>query len=232
VSRPTAAVKCDRIRPIPHKEKKGNKNYMRIIGITGNKGSGKNTFAEFLKKEIEVDGKTAELASWAYLLKKLAFESFGIDTDESPDEWADRVKNTHVIHIINELNYFEGASKSEHSIDFRTFFQRLGTQGCRNIFGEDFWVDVFWDDFKKNKEEYPNYLIFTDTRFDNEAISVISNDGVNVKIVRDTDIEFDNHESEQGINKKYVSMIIDNDSGLEELNKSAIEYYRWLTEWQ
>jgi hypothetical protein len=196
---------------------------MKIISMTGAKRSGKNTFALFLKDEAQADGKTVELASWAYLLKTVAVESLGVF--EEPDVWADRTKENHVIQIID---YSSGPTDPEHEISVRQFLQNLGTEACRNTFGEDFWVNQFWNHFEKVHSEMPDLLIFTDTRFDNEAKSVESFGGINIEVVKN-DIKLDDsHASEQGISREYIYDTIWNDSDLDALRaKANVAYNNW-----
>jgi len=195
---------------------------MKIISMTGAKRSGKNTFALLLKEEAEADGRTVELASWAHLLKTVAVESLGVF--EEPDIWADRTKERHVIKIVDP-HY----DMVENEISVRQFLQNLGTEACRNTFGEDFWVDQFWNRFEKVHSKMPDLLIFTDTRFDNEAKSVEHFGGINIEIVKD-DIELDDsHASEQGISREYIYDTIWNDSDLDALRvKANVAYNKWF----
>ena len=50
---------------------------MKIIGISGKKGSGKDTFAQFLKEELEKQlGKTVKVDSFAANLKRFKISIF------------------------------------------------------------------------------------------------------------------------------------------------------------
>jgi hypothetical protein len=195
---------------------------MKIISMAGAKRSGKNTFALYLKEEAESDGKTVELASWAHLLKTVAIKSLGVDDD--PESWADRTKERHVIRIIDP-HY----NMAEHEVSIREFLQNLGTEACRETFGEDFWVDQFWNRFEKVHSKMPDLLIFTDTRFDNEAKSVEHFGGINIEIVKDGLDTSDSHASEQGVSREYIYDTIYNDSDLDALRiKASVAYKRWF----
>jgi hypothetical protein len=96
---------------------------------------------------------------------------------------------------------------------------------------EDFWVDQFWNRFEKVHSKMPDLLIFTDTRFDNEAKSVEHFGGINIEIVKD-DIEIDDsHASEQGVSREYIYETIYNDSDLDALKiKASFAYNRWFSD--
>jgi hypothetical protein len=195
---------------------------MEIISLTGAKRSGKNTFANYLKEVAEKDGRTVELASWAHLLKEVAVKSLGIN--ENADQWAERTKEKYSISITNQNGLVE------YELYVREFLQNLGTEACREIFGQDFWVDQFWNRFEKVHTKQPDLLIFTDTRFDNEAKSVEHFGGINVEIVKDDLITQDTHASEQGVHSMFIYEIIYNDTDLEALKvKTEIAYKRWFS---
>lgn len=198
---------------------------MEIVSLTGAKRSGKNTFALFLKEEAEANGKTVELASWAHLLKTVAIKSLGVEDD--PESWADRTKERHVIRIIDP-HY----NMAEHEVSIREFLQNLGTEACRETFGEDFWVDQFWDRFEKVHSKMPDLLIFTDTRFDNEAKSVKHFGGRTFEIVKDDIVLDDSHASEQGVSINYIYDRIYNDSDLSALKvKANVMYNKWINDY-
>lgn len=202
---------------------------MTIVSVTGAKRSGKNTFAEFLLDAAHKDGRTVELASWASLLKRVAYEALNIP-DQVPDQvhweyWADKAKEGYDLDITDQWGF------CVQSITMREFFQRLGTEACRNIFGENFWIEMFWRDFERNTDPPPNLLIFTDTRFDNEADNVTASGGTNVEIIRPELVNDDSHASESGVSKGLIDDFIYNDQGLEELRIKANVYYegiKWL----
>ena len=202
---------------------------MEIISLTGAKRSGKNTFATYLKEAAEADGRTVELASWAHLLKQVAVNSLGINEDA--DEWAERTKERHMIKIIDP-EY----DMVEDEISVRRFLQNLGTQACRELFGMNFWIDQFWNHFERTHDPHdpngpPDLLIFTDTRFDNEAFTVEHLGGINVEIVKDGLTSNDGHESESGVSRENIYDTIWNDSDLSALRvKAQVNYKKWMSD--
>jgi hypothetical protein len=51
----------------------------------------------------------------------------------------------------------------------RWFLQRLGTEGCRKTFGDDFWTRML---LEKIRREKPELAVIEDARFVNEAIAI------------------------------------------------------------
>lgn len=190
---------------------------MLILGISGSKRSGKDTFALYVKDEMEKMGKTVTVAAWADLLKKSAYESLGIAKDSKYkfySAWANSFKQNHTLQIVNE----EG--QVIHEISGREYLQRFGTEAHRDIFSEDFWIEQLWaaNDFSDT-----DVVIITDCRYDNEARNILKNDGFVIKINNPkADLGEDSHASEQGIDSLLVNFQIDNDSSLEELEEKAV----------
>jgi thymidylate kinase len=191
---------------------------MLVIGVSGTKRSGKNTFADYIKEHLEEQGKSVKIGSWAELLKKSAYESLGFakTLEVSIYElWADAFKQGHKIQIVNSLG------ETIHSISGREFLQRYGTEGHREVFGDNFWINQFWE---ANEFNGVDVLIITDCRYDNEAENVLGRDGVIVKIDNpNTDSEEDTHASEQGINEKFIEYRISNNSSLEDFKEKSIK---------
>lgn len=191
---------------------------MLVIGVSGTKRSGKNTFADYTKRYLESKGKTVRIGSWAELLKKSAYESFGLldmGGGKIYDIWADSFKENQKIQIVNSLG------EVVHSVSGREFLQKYGTEGHREIFGDNFWIEQFWS---SNDFDGVDVLIIADCRYDNEAENVLSKNGVIIKIDNpNTDKNSDSHLSEQGISEHLISYNIDNDSSLERFEEKTIE---------
>lgn len=191
---------------------------MKVIGISGAKRSGKNTFASMLSEELNNQGIVTQDDSWAMLLKQSAYESLGFAPNIEQklyNEWADAFKQGHSLQITNSLG------EVIHSITGREFLQKFGTEGHRNIFGSDFWVKELWAKYENSDLDV---LIITDCRYDNEAESIRERGGTMVKINNPrADKVNDAHPSEQGISQSLIDIEIDNDSTLEELRLKAKE---------
>jgi hypothetical protein len=191
---------------------------MLVIGVSGTKRSGKNTFAEYVKQHLEEQGKSVKVGSWAELLKKSAYESLGFasNLENSIYElWADAFKQGHKIEIINSIG------ETIHSISGREFLQRYGTEGHREVFGDNFWIDQLWE---ANDFSGLDVFIIADCRYDNEAENVLNKNGVIIKIDNPhTEKNRDSHASEQGISEHLITYNIANDSDLEGFKKKSIE---------
>jgi|SRR5215831_7796033 len=149
-----------------------------ILGLSGAKGSGKDTVAAYLVKEHGFERK-----AFADPLKKSIAALFDIPFSE-----VDKLKN-------EELNIvaLEEAFGGSHNMTFRTFLQRYGTEAHRDVFGEDFWLDYTLP----VRGYYPGRaIVVTDVRFENEANRVRELGGHNVRIFRDGVEDQDQHRSE------------------------------------
>lgn len=153
-----------------------------IVGLTGQKQSGKDTIAAYLVKEHKFERK-----AFADPLKKSVAALFDIPFSE-----VDKLKlNPNAVAAI--LDYTEDSIASQHDMTFRTLLQRYGTEAHRDIFGTNFWVDQTLpvDGF------YPGRAIcVTDVRFSNEASRVRELGGVVVRVFRGEEDLSDLHASE------------------------------------
>jgi hypothetical protein len=94
---------------------------------------------------------------------------------------------------------------------FRNFMQQFGTDVCRNIIGEDVWINCW---FKLAKRSPADVIVVSDARFDNEVIKVCeyAEDSMVIKIVgKDREGTDYNHPSEAGISEHLIHDTIIND---------------------
>ena len=182
---------------------------MRLLGLTGFARSGKDTVAKMV---AELTPGVTKRAAFADLLKLSAARSLHVPV--SPDDvgiegvrrWADRFKADHEIRIV------DGEGELIHSISGRAFLQRFGTEGHRDIFGDDFWIEV-------TNFEPPNcdLLIFTDVRYPNEAKAVRDRGGEIWRVVRDDETPAEQHRSETPLSDELVDRELLNTAGIPEL---------------
>jgi hypothetical protein len=197
---------------------------MLIIGVAGDRGAGKNTFADLCGDYIRHDYPSYNYkeASWAYLLKKSAAASLGFELEAIDDNdlkiWSDGLKLNGEVNSesISEVDGTEVVVSTR--ISGREFLQRYGTEAHREIFGTNFWVDAFWEvnDFQDN-----DIVFVCDTRFENEAQSIKDRGGIIVEIVNDRINNEDSHASELGLPREYIDIIVDNSSTIDNLEASA-----------
>lgn len=167
---------------------------MKLIGITGKARTGKDTCAAFL-----VSRYGFKRVAFADPVRLAAQQVFGLTEDET---WGDALKEV-------PIPYW--------GISPRQMFQKLGTEGVRNVFGPDTWV-------KRWEREYDSLsatrdVVVTDVRFDNEAKRIRAKGGIIVKLLREDAADVSRHSSENGISVLDCDVVITNDGTVEELHR-------------
>lgn len=182
-----------------------------IVGISGYKGSGKDTFADLLVKNYEYQklsfaAKLKESASKLLNVDQILFEDWKNDKD-----------------VVVTISKFHKTVNRSKPITFREFLQRYGTEAHRDVFGEDFWVN------EALKGVATGNYVLPDCRFENEAKRIKSLDGVIVRINRYEQTD-DGHASEQLFHNWLVDYWVDNTGNLEDLEREVDEFIAWLQE--
>lgn len=190
-----------------------------IIGLTGRYLSGKDTIADHLVAK--------------YNFRKVGFSDvmydavaglmdITVEEASSPDEFKRYAKVS--IEKYNEEGKFENGLGF---FTWREFLQRFGTEMGRNVFGQDFWCDMF----AKKYLMVPQNLVIRDVRFNNEA-NLLKSMELNTshiwQVIR-PGFEGDSHESELGIHEAYIDADVENTGTIEELleliDKAMTEVY-------
>ena len=171
---------------------------MKLIGITGPARSGKDTIGDMLCDNypmFPIGFADALKNAAATLLNRSEREMHGLDDFD------------------RELILPEWGFSTRH------FLQVLGTEGCRKLFREDFWINRVKIEIKGHDN-----VVITDVRFENEAAFVREMGGEVWHVTRDTafnsglDQEAKAHASEVGV--KFVPLkdyLILNDGTLDNL---------------
>ena len=150
-----------------------------IIGLSGEKESGKDTVAAYLVKNYEFERK-----AFADPLKRSVANLF-----EIPFKDVDTLKNDKRAKVT--LSTYPGYTVE---MSFRGFLQRYGTEAHRDTFDENFWANLTLP----SGGYYPGRnIVITDVRFANEAERVKSVGGTLVRIYRSMVLRGDPHPSEQ-----------------------------------
>jgi hypothetical protein len=166
-----------------------------LIGLHGRRGAGKDTAFGYAHEWATGRGLLARRRGFADALK-LSFTRLFIP-DCSVDEgvaWCDEIKD-HLSRAFVTAEWtrgFEVKGETEttirHKISGRLALQRFGTEGHRDVFGTDFWVDALlptttiidehdlpvgpkWPiNFMSGLDQGdPDICVITDVRFPNEA---------------------------------------------------------------
>ena len=158
---------------------------MSIILVTGKSGSGKSTLSKYI-----VDNYDSYIeVALADKLKQLTFkllQLFNVKIDS-----------------IDDLYNIETKNK------YRKYLQNIGTECCRDIFGDDFWCDMLKLDLSKN-------IIISDIRYANEMNYFMNkysdHDIISIKVVKkNSSTTFNNHSSELDIDQLQTDFTIEND---------------------
>lgn len=158
---------------------------MSIILVTGKSGSGKSTLSKYI-----VDNYDSYIeVALADKLKQLTFkllQLFNVKIDS-----------------IDDLYNIETKNK------YRKYLQNIGTECCRDVFGDDFWCDMLKLDLSKN-------IIISDIRYVNEMNYFMNkysdHDIISIKVVKkNSSTTFNNHSSELDTDQLQTDFTIEND---------------------
>jgi len=173
---------------------------MKLIGLTGKAGSGKDTLASMI-----LEHTTGTTRAFADPLRRAAKEIFGL-TDQ---QMADRELKEQVVP-------YWGMSP-------RRILQLLGTESVRHVFGGDTWVlnaDLRLEALlqSESREQLPvEVCIWTDCRYPEEASWIRENGGIVIRVKRPGVAAVESHSSEQDLPAELVDGRVINGGTLDEL---------------
>jgi hypothetical protein len=181
-----------------------------VIGITGKKRSGKDTFAARL---IEEHGFTqVRFADPLRAMLKaqnpiVDFIEWG--TEQSPEE----------VRLTDVLGPEDDWEVAKELPEVRRLMQALGTEAGRDILGTNIWVNTAL----KMVEAIDGPVVITDARFPNEA-ELVTDIGTLVRITRPSlGVSTDLHPSETALDDWWVDPDFDvvNDGTIADLHAHA-----------
>lgn len=172
-----------------------------IIGLNGRLKSGKDTTFNIIQEVVTV-GPVIQV-SFAKALKVSAAASVGSNV-VSMENW----KGDESIHFTRP----DGSTFTT-----REYLQWFGTEGHRDAFGDNFWVDIA---LPLDKDYSDALYVVTDMRFPNEADRVIALGGHAVKVEREAATNFSAHSSEQNIDD-VIEYFLDNTGTLDDLRHNV-----------
>jgi hypothetical protein len=184
-----------------------------LIGVSGKKQSGKDTFAERLVAE---HGFTR--ISFADPLRELALKADPIvRVDEWEDEWEPRLHGADEVRL-SEVVAKDGWDRAkEESSEVRRTLVDLGI-GVREVLGRDAWIRRALRDI----ETVNGPVVITDVRFENEAQMVKQLGGIVVRVDRPSlPIDPKAGPSETELDDWRFDLRVVNDSTIEALHKRA-----------
>jgi hypothetical protein len=187
---------------------------LMLIAFSGFKESGKDTAAQVL-----IDRGWTKVA-FADALRELllAIDPFVPMWTEGSRFKPARQYPARLSYIIGYLGWDE-AKKTIPEV--RQLMQRTGTEGIRNVFGPDAWINALEERFPDLFYANTRYVL-TDCRFDNEADFVLDNGGFLYWIER-PGRESDGHASESTAPRDMADAIIVNDGSIEGLQYKVAE---------
>jgi hypothetical protein len=193
---------------------------MKLIGIAGAAGAGKDTLRCELRPELyKLSTCLVFQENFADPLKKAAAELFGIDVDDFYN-----------LDHKKELNPFWGVSPRQIAQFFGTEMVRETMGKLLFGIGENFWIKRLEKDFDLSLD---HILMIADVRFQNEVDWIISNGGIVIKLYRpgaDGNVGIPNHPSEAGFqiypHQQGAYHEINNNGTVEQMTKSAISFIK------
>lgn len=194
-----------------------------LIGLNGEKESGKDTAGNFIIEWAPSIGRDAERDAFADRLKISAAHAFGVMDHEI--DFCNALKQEGCEINIEITGDYDRHGYWHEMISGREYLQWYGTEAHRDVFDPDFWVDAVLPNPDLpycGRDETFDILVLTDVRFPNEAARVKECGGEVWEIVRPSQSGGDKHASEQSLPPELVDRRIYNESTLEAFQNEVI----------
>lgn len=213
-----------------------------LIGLNGEKGSGKSTVGNTLSRHF----KFSQI-SFAYPLKHCISIGFGVDIEDFESLEFKETEQPFGITIdeFSLRDFLDTLSSLYKPLDdklietivskwnghkvstYRQLLQCLGTEVCRDMIDDHIWIDILVDKINTNHKAY----IVTDARFPDERTAIKDNNGTLVLVKRPSIVSKDSHRSESlmGSDNEYDTVIY-NTSNIGTLQENAQLWYKYRYE--
>jgi hypothetical protein len=174
-----------------------------LIGISGGRGSGKDTAYGIIEEWAVKQNLTSARRAFADPLKWSFARIFWPEISlEDAIDWCEDVKQNSVVSVLDA------------AVTGRQALQNYGYESHRQLFGEEFWIEQVvpiknWRDKFSNNGRLTDICVVTDVRYENEAKRIRQAGGIMWNIERDTGI-LDQHSSEAGIESYLIDYTIIN----------------------
>lgn len=125
----------------------------------------------------------------------------------------------------SELDTVLGYEDAKKIPEVRSLLQKLGTEVGRNLYGEDFWVDLMHREVAGYLAEGHSVAV-TGIRYLNELNAIWNLGGINIWVERPGFEAVNGHSSENSLGRQYFDGVLLNDGTLEDLAR-ATDRLRW-----
>lgn len=215
---------------------------MSIVGIIGKIGHGKDTVADFIRRNAETVYTVRRFADplKACVAEILNCSVFDLEDRNFKEKPLGEEYETYVTNDPFLEEHFSAMNRSEfedfveinggdevvimerYSIQLitntpRKMLQTLGTEWGRNMIHPDIWVNSMMSLYEQSRVNgsngnYPDWLM-PDVRFPNEAKAIKDRGGILIKVIR-PGVDTGSHISEVAVDKIQADHTIINDSTL------------------
>lgn len=185
---------------------------LKIIALTGPKGSGKDTVARMIAEQYD----NVRTIAFADPIKKVINDLF--DLDPSNNNQYDEFKRTQVTYQL--------PGYLSHAVHGRDLVREIGM--LMRGYDEDQFNQYVVNCIRYEPD---NVWIVTDVRFENE-FELMQNLGAKIIQITHPDCNYDGHVTERGFADKPVDFTIANDGSLSDLNtETGLVVNNIMKEW-
>lgn len=198
----------------------------KFIGFAGHKQVGKDLSAKMVTTLFEHNGLHVATTSFATVLKNMCVNILGLKKEgvfgtDAEKNAASHIKWDDMPHEIrikysNDQKFLIDEFLPKPRSGFMTnreVLQIMGTDIFRKLY-PNVWTDSL---FRQDWSNY-DYVLVPDVRFPNEALAIEQNDGILIRIERETGLQ-DSHISETALDGYDFKNRIVNNGSLQELEE-------------
>jgi hypothetical protein len=172
-----------------------------LIGMVGNPGAGKDTVAGILVSEL---GYKRVAFADRLRIGLLGIDPFVVDNDGE------------VIRLSSLIKSVGWERAKREVVEVRRLLQAYGTEGGRDIFGPNCWVNVV-------AEEIVVRTCITDVRFPNESNFITESGGILICVRREGFDKLRGHRSEQLDYEQIADIVVDNNGTIDDLRTAVLD---------